>query len=117
MPQANRFRVHLLRWVGIKPHDLSKVDYLTKVSHDVFEIVDHRDDSRHVRLFSETIGHKNNDHTVSLLQEYIEGVKKKHTWLEQVPISWTMLPTRTRIVVYLGNGESKKKCCEFHPLL
>ena len=60
--------------------------YLTKESYDVFGIVDHRDDSGHVQLFSETIRHKNTDHTVSLLQEYIKGVKEKHPWLDRVLI-------------------------------
>ena len=57
-----------------------------KESHDVFGIVDQRDDSGHVQLFSEQLGPKNTDHTVSLLQAYIEDVKSKHPWLKRVMI-------------------------------
>ena len=70
--------------------------YLSKESVDVFGIVDHRDDSGHVRLFSETIGPKNTDHTVSLLHSYIEDVKAKHPWLQ-------------RVLIFLDNATSTNK--------
>ena len=45
--------------------------YQRKVSHDLFGIVDHRDDSNHVSVFDERVGPKNTDHTVSLLSHYL----------------------------------------------
>ena len=39
--------------------------YLQKVSHDIFGIIKHSDDSKHIVLFDERIGPKNTDHTVS----------------------------------------------------
>ena len=82
---ADYQQAKLIPYWGKSPQ-LASTYYLTKESHDVFGIVDHRDDSGHVRLFSKTIGHKNTDHTESLLQEYIKGVKEKLPWLEQVLI-------------------------------
>ena len=75
---ADYQQAKLIPYWGRSPQPASTY-YLIKESHDVFGIVDHRDDIGHVRLFSETIGHKNTEHTVSLLQEYIESVK---AWLE-----------------------------------
>ena len=45
--------------------------YQHKVSHDLFGIVDHRDDSNYVSVFDERVGPKNTDHTVSLLSYYL----------------------------------------------
>ena len=45
--------------------------YQRKVSHDLFGIVDHRDDSNYVSVFDERVGPKNTDHTVSLLSYYL----------------------------------------------
>ena len=92
---ADYQQAKLIPYWGKSPQ-LASTYYLTKESHDVFGIVDHRDDSRHVRLFSEVIGHKNTDHTVSLLQEYIEGVKEKHPWLE-------------RMLIFMDNATSMNK--------
>ena len=70
--------------------------YQMKESYDIFGIVDHRDDSGHVQLFSEQLGPKNTDHTVSLLQAYIEDVKSKQPWLE-------------RVMIFLDNATSTNK--------
>lgn len=45
--------------------------YQRKVSHDLFGIVDHRDDSNYVSVFDERVGPKTTDHTVSLLSYYL----------------------------------------------
>ena len=45
--------------------------YLRKVSHDLFGIIDHRNESKYVGVFDEQVGPKNSDHTVSILQYYI----------------------------------------------
>ena len=68
--------------------------YLMMESHDIFRIVDHRDESGHVRIFSEKVGPKNTDHTVSLLKSYIKDVK--HPWGE-------------RVIIFLDNATSTNK--------
>ena len=90
--------------------------YLSRESYDILGIVDHRDDSGHVRLFSETIGPKNTDYTVSLLYRgdrreipmagasaHLHGQCHQH---KQEPL-----------LVCLGNGASEKRSCGLHPLL
>ena len=80
---ADYQQAKLTPYWGRSPHPASTY-YLMKESHDVFGIVDQRDDSGHVQLFSEQLGPKNTDHTVSLLQAYIEDIKSKHPWLKRV---------------------------------
>lgn len=60
--------------------------YLQKVSHDLLGIIDHRDDYKHISLFDERIGPKNTDHTLSILQKYIEEVTHLHPWISRVLI-------------------------------
>ena len=45
--------------------------YLQKVSYNIFGVVDHRDAAGHCYLFSECIGPKNTDHTVSYIFHYL----------------------------------------------
>ena len=58
--------------------------YLQKVSHDVFGLVDHRDGQQHTTLFDERIGPKNTDHTISIIQSYIDKVTALHPWIRRV---------------------------------
>ena len=60
--------------------------YLQKVSHDVFGLVDHRNDGKHIVLFEERLGPKNTDHTISLLLDYINKVISSHTFMRRVCI-------------------------------
>ena len=60
--------------------------YLRKVSHDLFGIVDHRDETKYVRLFDERIGPKNTDHTVSSLLYYIRHSGLVPHWVKRVCI-------------------------------
>ena len=46
--------------------------YLQKVSHDIFGIIDHREEQGVVYLFDERIGPKNTDHTVSSCHPWIK---------------------------------------------
>ena len=93
--------------------------YLSKESIDVFGIVDHRDDSGHVRLFSETIGPKNTHHTVSLLHSYIEDVKAKHPRLQRVLIFLDNATSTNKnsILVWLGYGGGEIWPSSIHPHL
>jgi hypothetical protein len=45
--------------------------YLRKVSHDLFGIVDHRDETKYVAIFDERVGPKNSNHTISILHHYL----------------------------------------------
>ena len=92
---ADYQQAKLIPYWGRSPQPASTY-YMSRESYDVFGIVDHRDDSGHVRLFSETIGHKNTDHTVSLLQGYIQDVKAEYPWLE-------------RVLVFMDNATSTNK--------
>lgn len=56
--------------------------YLQKVSHDIFGIVDHRDETGVLYLFDEQIGPKNTDHTISLLMEYWKKESTKYPWIQ-----------------------------------
>lgn len=58
--------------------------YFQKVSHDVFGIIDHRDDRKHIVLFDERIGPKNTDHTVSYLEEKITASITEYPWIRRV---------------------------------
>lgn len=58
--------------------------YLQKVSYDVFGVVDHRDNAGHCYLFSECIGPKNTDHTVSYIFHYLKSTNKIPDWVKRV---------------------------------
>ena len=60
--------------------------YLRKVSHDLFGIVDHRDETKSITVFDERIGPKNTDHTVSLLSYYIQHSGLVPHWVKRVSI-------------------------------
>jgi len=48
--------------------------YLQKMNHDLFNIVNHADNSSAVYLFDETVGPKNTDHMLSFLTHYIRAL-------------------------------------------
>ena len=60
--------------------------YLQKVSHDVFGIVDHRNENGTIYLFDERIGPKNTDHTISLLSSYWHTVTQQHPWIQRLAL-------------------------------
>jgi hypothetical protein len=60
--------------------------YQRKVSHDLFGIVDHRDESNYVSVFDERVGPKNTDHTVSLLSYYLFHSTLVPEWVKCVCI-------------------------------
>ena len=70
--------------------------YLQKVSHDIFGIIDHREEQGVVYLFDERIGPKNTDHTVSFLSHYVETVSACHPWIK-------------RLALFLDNATSTNK--------
>ena len=70
--------------------------YLQKVSHDVFGLVDHRDGQQHITLFDERIGAKNTDHTISIIQGYIDKITELHPWIR-------------RLLLFLDNAASTNK--------
>ena len=84
--------------------------YQMKKSYNIFGIVDHQDDIGHIQLFSEQLGPKNTDHTVSLLQAYIEDVKSNQPWLEWVIFLDDATSTNKNryLLVCLGNGGCEK---------
>ena len=69
---------------------------MRKVSHDLFGIVDHRNETKYITVFDERIGPKNTDHTVSLLTYYI-----KHSGL--IP-HWVK-----RVCIFMDNATSTNK--------
>ena len=70
--------------------------YLQKVSHDVFGIVDHRNENGTIYLFDERIGPKNTDHTISFLSSYWHTVTQQHPWIQ-------------RLALFLDNATSTNK--------
>lgn len=70
--------------------------YLRKVSHDLFGIVDHRDESKYVAIFDEQVGPKNSDHTVSILRHYIRNSGRVPNWIR-------------RVCIFLDNATSTNK--------
>lgn len=50
----------------------------------MFGLVDHRDGQQHITLFDERIGPKNTDHTISIIQGYIDKVTELHPWIRRV---------------------------------
>ena len=58
--------------------------YYQKVSHDVFGVIDHREGKSTVYIFSEEIGPKNTDHTISLLSQYLTGVQLAFPWIRRI---------------------------------
>ena len=90
--------------------------YLQKLSHDVFGVVDHRDNRSTIYIFDETVGPRNTDHTMSLLTHYIQDsgvfppwVQRVHIFLDNTGstnknaflISWGMEMVQRKIVDYL----------------
>ena len=55
--------------------------YYQKVSHDLFSVVDHREGRSTVYIFSEEVGPKNTDHTISLLFQYLISVQLAFPWI------------------------------------
>lgn len=70
--------------------------YLQKVSHDIFGIVDHRNDNGYLYLFDERIGPQNTDHTISLLMEFWKQESTKFPWIQ-------------KLTIYLDNATSTNK--------
>lgn len=70
--------------------------YLQKVSHDIFGIVDHRDDEGIIYVFDERIGPKNTEHTLSFLSTYWQQVSQQHPWIQ-------------RLAIFLDNATSTNK--------
>ena len=58
--------------------------YLQKVSYDIFGVIDHRDATGHCYLFSECIGPKNTDHTVSYIFHYLRSTNNVPGWVKRV---------------------------------
>ena len=70
--------------------------YLQKVSHDIFGIVDHREEKSVTYIFDERIGPKNTDHTVSLLTLFWQNISLEHPWIN-------------RLAIFLDNATSTNK--------
>ena len=60
--------------------------YLRKVSHDLFGIVDHCNETKYIPVFDERIDPKNTDHTISLLLYYIRYSGLVPHWVKRVSI-------------------------------
>lgn len=90
--------------------------YLQKVSHDIFGIVDHRNDKGLLYIFDERIGPKNTDHTLSFLSHYWKIKSEEHPWIQRLAIfldnatstnknrylfGWAMEMVRTGIIRHL----------------
>ena len=59
---------------------------MQKVSYDLLGIVDHREEAGFVYLFSELIGPKNTDHTISHLLHYLKSTGKVPGWVRRVQV-------------------------------
>ena len=60
--------------------------YLQKVSHDIFGLVDHRNDSKAITICNETVGPKNIDHTISFLSQYMDKITSEFPWIKRICI-------------------------------
>ena len=59
--------------------------YMMKGSHDIFGIVDHRENLKYVHIFSEEIG-PNTNHTISFLRKHLQTVQMQYPWIRQLCI-------------------------------
>ena len=73
----------LVPYWGLSPQP-SSIYYLQKLSHNIFGVVDHREDKACFYIFNEIIGPKNTDHTASYLTEYMRH--NLPVWLRRVHI-------------------------------
>ena len=94
---------HQCRLQAVQAHTImvedraTRIDVLSlKVSHDIFGIVDHSNDSSVMYLFDEHIGPKNTDHTLSFLTHYWNQLHQKHPWIH-------------RLAIFLDNATSTNK--------
>lgn len=89
----------------------SSTYYLQKVSHDVFGIVDHREEKGTIHMFDERIGPKNDDHTISLLMRYWETVSCAHRWIQRLAIFLDNATStnKNKIFVCMGYGVGKQR--------
>lgn len=58
--------------------------YLQKVFYNVLAIVDHREKAGHVYIYSELIGPKITDHTISYVLYYLRSTGKVPEWVKRV---------------------------------
>ena len=75
----------LLPYWGCSPQPGSTY-YMQKVSYDLLGIVDHREEAGFVYLFSELIGPKNTDHTLSYLLHYLKSTGRVPGWVRRVQV-------------------------------
>ena len=76
--------------------------YFQKVSHNVLRLVDHRDGQQHITLFDKRIGPKNTDHTISIIQGYIDKITELHPWIRRVLLFLDNAAVLTKIVTCLA---------------
>ena len=102
----------LVPYWGFSPQPGSTY-YLQKLSHDIFGIVDHRNNHSTIYVFDETVGPKNTDHTISLLTHYISAlpswIKRIHVFLDNTGstnknayfMGWAMEMVQQKLLGYL----------------
>lgn len=56
------------------------------MSHDIFGIVDHREENSVTYIFDERIGPKNTNLTVSLLTLFWHNVSHEHPWIKCIAL-------------------------------
>ncbi len=70
--------------------------YFQKVSHDIFGIVDHKEEKSIMYMFDERIGPKNTDYTISFLTNFWHTISHEHPWFR-------------RLAIFLDNATSTNK--------
>ena len=104
----------LLPYWGLSPQPGSTY-YLQKLSHDIFGIVDHREDHSTLYIFNETVGPKNTDHTISLLMDYIRNHTAFPSWIKRLHIFLDNTGSTNKNAFFMGWGMEiiQQKCLDY----
>ena len=78
--------------------------YFQKLSHDIFGIVDHRENQSMLYIFDETVGPKNTDHTISLLMDYVRNSTAFPSWIKRLHIFLDNTGSTNKNAYFMGLG-------------
>ena len=76
--------------------------YLQKLSHDVFSIVDHRNNNSTIYVFDETVGPKNTDHTISFLTHYFRNSSVMPSWIKCIHVLLDNTDSTNKNAFFMG---------------
>ena len=104
----------LIPYWGLSPQPGSTY-HLQKLSHDIFRIVDHREDHSKLYIFDKTVGPKNTDHTISLLMDYMRNSAAFPSWIRRVHIFLDNTGSTNKNAYFMGWGMEivQQKCLDY----